>query len=305
MTNKYETTLEHAISNYTSRAERPGYPFGLFGKAGHSFKKYSVITELLGRIREAQTDEAARNILTDFISERIQRYSRRSHSFVNYLIDELVVAFPDETWRMVEDSSPVGWSDLYARGDQFRLYYGTVYRGTHQKPEDAFKNGIPEMNTNPAVAAYASVGLFDCGVSTSKSVTTARGYANKTFYIPNTTQRVIQTGYLYMIDLSLLISKSRTDGAAKIAPIDRVATYQARAQRMTPAESPKQEVNIRGAIAPELIVCAWKIEPDKEPTSIANTNYRGSLTPSLDEPSQRAHPCNKRDALISAFRLGY
>lgn len=220
----------NALDNYISQKRRPGYAPGLFTHLRHSFYEYPALIDFRKILQKAKSKEEQKNTITAFLTNLNVEGKINNHSFTAYLIDELVRSDPESNWEK-----------LYPKPIVF--YQGILYRGTLQKPEDAFANGMTS-SVSKKIEAYCNDTNCSTGVSTSTEKSIAQKYKTSVFQTAYGAH--YEHGYLYKINY-------RGHGG-----VDIIETLKARGQNCRAAiAAHKQEVNIVGTVKPEDIVGCW------------------------------------------------
>jgi hypothetical protein len=184
----------------------------------------------------------------------------------------LIENFPDENWNIYDNKPLVFYHVSNYSAHPF------LYRGSLQKPEDAFVNGMKSSFNSKNIEDYAEVASESAGVSTSKSVKVASMYSAAILMNHYGVHEF--PGWLYQVRGNLGID------------IDETHKLRNSSYSMTRT---KQEVNFVSHIPPEDIVgCGYKNEKDEYVETQHNPNYNPN------KPIK--NPMTKRDALRKIFK---
>ncbi len=134
---KYLALFNSALNNYTNQSKRVGVVSTFFTKFRHSFTKYSALTQLENSLKKADSNEAQKSIVTQFLTDLKIRNKINNHSFASYLLDVLV-----------SEDKDAQWEQYYANAVVFYKETKMLYRGSNQPPLDAFSNGMKAGNSN-------------------------------------------------------------------------------------------------------------------------------------------------------------
>lgn len=161
--------FNEAISRYTKKTDRPGYPATIFSGWRHSFEKYPALVLFEEELIAAPETQKRTVIIKWLTSNTIKN---KNHSFRTYLVDVLCEFFPDEGWEKFDHKFVIFYRH---ESDQSRSPF--LYRGSLQSPEDAFANGMRSLSTSKYIEDYAALVNDSAGVSTSLSVRVADFYS--------------------------------------------------------------------------------------------------------------------------------
>lgn len=222
----YIDVFNQSVTNYIAQQPRPGYVPTLFTKFRHAGEKYPALVEFEQALLHEENIASQKETIERWL--RDPRLKSNHHSFRAYLIDALVQAFPDDEWEKFDNTRLV-----------FYHLDGFLYRGSLQRPDDAFQNGMQSGFQSGDIEAFAEAANYNAGVSTSKSAKVAECY---TSHLKIDHYGVHEfTGFLYQIHYR------------GNAGIDIDATHRQRGHRV-PTTGTKQEVNIVTDIPKEDIV---------------------------------------------------
>lgn len=260
----YLDAFNEAFTRYSSQKDRPGYQYTLFTGIRHSGEKYPALV----RFQNELTKSCDKNVLQQWLKN--PELKAGHHSFRTYLIDVLIEFFPLENWEQFDNKNIV----FYQPSNDY------LYRGSLQKPEQAFAKGMKSGFNSKNIEDYTEVANENAGVSTSRSLRVASGYANKIW--TNHYGVHEDFGYVYQIHYRGI------DG------IDIDKTHTSRNPSF-PTSKTKQEINIVSCISPEDIVgCGYRdAETGEYIQSLSNPNYRP------DKPVKNT--LNKQKTLFKIF----
>lgn len=237
MPNQYLNSFEVAAQNFEVQAERPGYKRGWFTWLRHNTRNHPAIEILREALQKCESNEGAKRIIELFF----KKYAQFSnHSFSTYFLDELLKDFPDESWHKYQPKPII-------------FFQGTVYRGTNVPPEIVFQQGFSDLNPSKNLDDYVSDCNGSVGVSTSKSLQVAVGYALPMVRVRDFDCDTTNTyGYIYKINCRSISAVDIEETQSKRGNYFRASLAKAKA-----------EVNVIGHIRPCDVMMAWKVHRDK------------------------------------------
>lgn len=247
----------HSFFNDSTKA-RPGYQFGWFSWLRHSKTLYPHILQLKQNLNSVTEDDAAKEILHAYFRSTLTKFN--NHSFALYLLDAILMAYPEE--RMI-------WEQYYPPGKELVFYNGELYRGMRIQRwqlDEIFENGLDARESSKSIDDYAGDTTMGLGISTSKSRSVAEGYATAVV-----SRGIREAGQMIIIDGYLLKINYRGMGGIDILP-----TLKARGEDINAfLGASKKEVNIVGRIKPSDIEGAWYVgRKNISHEFIANPNYQ-------------------------------
>jgi hypothetical protein len=243
--NIYIQAFTKAQVRYNHHENRPGYERTFFSALRHSAstEQDQTIVQFKKDLDNAQSDAQA----TEIVKARLQTSKWNNHSFNAFFTDELTRLNPSGKWSQFIDKSK-----------QFVWYTGVVYRGTLQKPEDAFKNGMKALEKSKKIDDYADPTTRSIGISTSKVKAIADTYKDDVLPGPSP---VSFPGYVYKI-------------TCRVPAVDIHETYKLRDDKGAQITTVwKQEVNVIETIPPEDIKEAYFTDHGREVCQ-TNPNYK-------------------------------
>lgn len=252
MPNPYLETFKRAQLSYTNREKRDGYTRTWLSYFRHFFGMTKDDVDFFTQLSQVDDKDTAKKLIEDYFTLNAKSFN--NHSFGSYFLDFLQKEFPDENWKRF-DPKPI----IY--------YQGTLYRGDSRPYDKIFEEGFIEPKSSESLDDYVKGATGCIGVSTTKSFGIAHAFALP----PVTSRRMEDTGFVYSHNGFVYeIDYSGTDG------IDVVNTWKARGGLTFTAwfSQELQEVNVKGRIAREDIVCVHQVSRDGESERIPNPNYR-------------------------------
>lgn len=269
MPNKYLESFEKAKEAYVKQKNRPGYVRGFFSGWRHGTTLNQYATELHVQLKQEEKEEISKDIIKKVFIEHKKEFN--NHSFMLYLLDELVKDFPNEGWEQF-NPKPI------------KLYKGEVYRGTDANPDTIFAKGFKEYSVSENLEDYTCYNTGSRGISTSKSYHVAQTYALPLVRPQHdcSLMEARSEGYVYIINYR---------GNTGI-DIDATSLERAKHTGSNP-KTGKKEVNVVGAIKPSDIVCAVLFR--------RNAMNHPEIVERIDNPAYQDEQKEDNESLMNYF----